>query len=58
MPKVNTFLNLCVPKQISRELSGPPWNNKQMARVKNKNNKYYKQFKQSGYYIHYTGSSK
>ena len=33
-----------VPKQISRQLSGPTWNNKQLARVKNNKNKYYKNY--------------
>ncbi|XP_037811233.1 uncharacterized protein LOC119603306 [Lucilia sericata] len=51
--KLNNFLNLCVPMRKSENLSGPPWNNKQLAYAKNRKNKCYKKFRQSGSYIDY-----
>lgn len=51
--KLNSFLDLCVPKQIYTNLSGPPWNNKQLVQVKNKKNKFYKKFKQTGSHLFY-----
>lgn len=46
--KMYSFMDICIPKLIIKELSGPPWNTKQLARAKNKKNKYYRKYKQTG----------
>lgn len=51
--KMYSFMDLCIPKQIMKPLSGPPWNNKQLCRAKNKKNKLYNAFKRTGSSVDY-----
>lgn len=51
--KMRSFMESCIPKRIQRPLSGPPWNSKQLCRLKNKKNKYYKKYKLSGSTVDY-----
>lgn len=46
--KVYSFMDVCIPKKRIKQFSGPPWNNKLLARAKNKKNNLYKIFKKSG----------
>ena len=46
--KVHSIIKICVPLKPSYDLVGPPWNSKQLSRLKNRKNKYYKKYQSSG----------
>ncbi|XP_075167479.1 uncharacterized protein LOC142239572 [Haematobia irritans] len=43
-----SFRTQCVPKKVIVKSFGPPWNNRNLARLKNKKNKLFKKYKRSG----------
>lgn len=45
--KIFLLFDLCIPRQLIRIHSGPPWNTNYLSRMKNKKNKLYKKYKKS-----------
>lgn len=47
------YMSECIPKFSLRTITGPPWNSKQLAALKNLKNKYFKKYKACGSHLFY-----
>ena len=50
---INSFMDICVPKLPIIKQSGPPWSSRQLSKLKNKKNKLFKKYKDTGFITDY-----
>lgn len=50
---INSFMDICIPKLPIIKQSGPPWSSRQLSKLKNKKNKLFKKYKDTGFITDY-----